>query len=313
MTDKTVSKRGVVTDTEILGFFDEYRFLSNFHVAQLELDGIVYPSAEHAYMAQKVTDRSIQVYISQLGSPGLARKYGQTVPLRPDWDTYRVYAMQRVLLGKFENAELARLLLATGDKRLEETNSWGDKFWGVSGGEGRNRLGELLMEVRQVLRSAASASVPHSHGAGLPIPASIREPAPLDTGKHKQVLVLRKDLGMRKGKMVAQGAHASLGALLAWARENYPGAQTGQFVAIPMDEHIGPWLGAAFTKICVAVDSEQQLLEIYERVTRANLPRALIKDNGLTEFKGVPTYTAVAVGPAEASLVDAITGGLPLL
>lgn len=157
MTDKPISKRGVVTDTEILGFFDEYRFLSNFHVAPLVIDEIVYPSSEHAYMAQKTTDPAVRLLISQLATPGQARKYGQTVTLRPDWDSYRVEAMRVVLLSKFKDKTLAQLLLDTGDKYLEETNNWKDQFWGVCGGVGKNMLGRVLMYVRATLRQDPNA------------------------------------------------------------------------------------------------------------------------------------------------------------
>lgn len=128
---------------------------------------------------------------------------------------------------------------------------------------------------------------------------------------HKQVIVLRKDLNMRKGKMIAQGAHASLGAVLAWAREHVP--QTPDAISIPLDEHIGPWLSDSYRKICVSVNSEEDLLAVFAKAAEADIPRCLIRDQGHTEFHGVPTHTAVVVGPAEASLIDAITGDLPLL
>lgn len=73
------------------------------------------------------------------------------------------------------------------------------------------------------------------------------------------------------------------------------------------------WLGGRFTKVCVAVGSEVELDEIHARALAAGLPCALIVDAGKTEFHGVPTRTCLAVGPAWADEVDAITGGLPLL
>lgn len=63
----------------------------------------------------------------------------------------------------------------------------------------------------------------------------------------------------------------------------------------------------------MAVNSEQELLDIYKRAIDANLPCVLIQDNGLTEFKGLKTYTAVAIGPASDTEIDKITGDLPLL
>ena len=124
---------------------------------------------------------------------------------------------------------------------------------------------------------------------------------------HKQVIVLRKDLNMRKGKMVAQGAHASMAAILKLA------VREGDRLAIPLDERIEPWLLGRFTKICVSVNSEAELLAIHEKSLAAGVLTSLILDSGVTEFGGVPTNTAVAVGPDHASKVDAITGELPLL
>jgi PTH2 family peptidyl-tRNA hydrolase len=127
------------------------------------------------------------------------------------------------------------------------------------------------------------------------------------SAEHKQVIVLRKDLNMRKGKMVAQGAHASMAAILKLA------VREGDRLVIPLDERIEPWLLGRFTKICVSVNSEAELLAIHEKSLAAGVLTSLILDSGVTEFGGVPTNTAVAVGPDHASKVDAITGGLPLL
>ena len=73
------------------------------------------------------------------------------------------------------------------------------------------------------------------------------------------------------------------------------------------------WITGLHTKICVGVSSEQGLQDVYDRAKSAGLPCSIITDAGKTEFGGVPTKTAVAVGPAEASLIDAITGTLSLL
>ncbi len=127
------------------------------------------------------------------------------------------------------------------------------------------------------------------------------------SAEHKQVIVLRKDLNMRKGKMVAQGAHASMAAILKLA------VREGDRLVIPLDERIEPWLLGRLTKICVSVNSEAELLAIHEKSLAAGVLTSLILDSGVTEFGGVPTNTAVAVGPDQGSKVDAITSGLPLL
>jgi len=125
--------------------------------------------------------------------------------------------------------------------------------------------------------------------------------------EHKQTIVLRKDLNMRKGKMIAQGAHASLRAILQLGR------QDGDAFIIPLDDRIAPWLLGRFKKIAVSVNSEAELLALHQKAKSVGLITSLIQDAGLTEFGGVPTYTAVAVGPDREDRVDQVTGDLPLL
>lgn len=120
---------------------------------------------------------------------------------------------------------------------------------------------------------------------------------------------MRKDLGMRKGKMIAQGAHASLKVLLDAGEPDL----RGTVFTIPLDPALAEWIAGRFTKVCVSVDSEAALEAIVARARAAGLPCALIVDAGHTEFHGVPTKTCCAVGPAWADAVDAITGDLPLL
>jgi len=112
--------------------------------------------------------------------------------------------------------------------------------------------------------------------------------------------VLRKDLGMRKGKMVAQGAHASLAAILDGA-------------SILSDDRIRKWLAGPFTKVCVGVGSEEELLELHKKAKEAGMITSLIQDAGVTEFGGVPTYTAIAIGPDMREKLQPLTGHLKLL
>lgn len=128
---------------------------------------------------------------------------------------------------------------------------------------------------------------------------------------HKQVIVLRKDLNMRKGKMVAQGAHASMAAILDLMY--HMDTDENQYIVLKLDERLEPWIKGTFKKICVGVNSEQELIDIHSKAVAAGLICSLIKDSGLTEFGGIPTYTAVAVGPDFDSVVDAVTGHLSLL
>ena len=124
--------------------------------------------------------------------------------------------------------------------------------------------------------------------------------------EHKQVIILRKDLNMRKGKLVAQGAHASMGAILSLCK------QDGDKLVLEMDERVKPWLTGRFKKICVYVNSEEELLQIYNTALTKGLVCTIIKDSGLTEFNGVPTLTAVAVGPDREDKIDEVTKHLPL-
>jgi PTH2 family peptidyl-tRNA hydrolase len=138
------------------------------------------------------------------------------------------------------------------------------------------------------------------------------------------VIVMRKDLGMRKGKMIAQGAHASLKVLTDRRvtvtladqpadLESRASSATPAIFAVALTPAMAAWLTGRFTKVCVSVDSEAALEAVVERARAANVPVALIVDAGKTEFHGVPTKTCCAVGPAWTDEVDAITGELPLL
>lgn len=132
----------------------------------------------------------------------------------------------------------------------------------------------------------------------------------------KQVLVWRKDLRnkdnhkVRTGKLAAQLAHASVKAILDHSGIAHP--ESNQLV-IEMTPEMKDWLTGIFTKVCVSVDSEEELLHIYNQAKAADLICSLIQDAGLTEFGGVPTYTAVAVGPGRNEDIDKITGNLKLL
>ena len=126
----------------------------------------------------------------------------------------------------------------------------------------------------------------------------------------KQVIVLRKDLKMRKGKMIAQGAHASLAVIL---NKGTVKGDMNERLDIYMNNDMKEWLDNDYAKICVGVNSEEELLEIHKAAFNVGLPCSLIQDQGYTEFDGVPTYTAVAIGPAKVEEVNKITGELKLL
>lgn len=126
--------------------------------------------------------------------------------------------------------------------------------------------------------------------------------------------------------MVAQSCHASLGAILSCADHDVRTSHTDG-VTISLidntadklyDKHANPhplreWLQGSFTKICVSVDSEQELIDIHQKAVDAGLINCLITDNGKTEFNGVKTLTCCAIGPAYSDDIDKITGHLKLL
>lgn len=135
----------------------------------------------------------------------------------------------------------------------------------------------------------------------------------------KQVIVVRRDLKMRKGKIAAQSGHACVEAvLMALAKEDRLNdvrvqdnwvtlADTGRD-ATPLSE----WFARGVAKICVYVDSEEALFDLHERGNEAGFVSALIQDAGHTEFHGEPTYTCLAFEPLYPEQIDPLTGELPL-
>jgi ribA/ribD-fused uncharacterized protein len=135
----------------IQGFTGEFRFLSNFYPAEVKVGNIVFPTSEHAFQALKSLNREDWVRFAALPTPGKAKREGRKLPLRPNWDCVRIPVMRLVLHRKFQHPELREALLMTHPMELEETNTWGDTFWGVCDGVGENWLGKLLMELREEL------------------------------------------------------------------------------------------------------------------------------------------------------------------
>ena len=119
----------------------------------------------------------------------------------------------------------------------------------------------------------------------------------------KQVIVMRRDLGMRRGKEIAQGAHASMIWLALRIRQP----------SYTFTDAERRWLDGPFTKVCVRVDSEEELLAVVQRAQEAGVLVYLCVDAGKTEFHGVPTPTCCAVGPDFPERIDPITGHLKLL
>ena len=134
-------------------------------------------------------------------------------------------------------------------------------------------------------------------GIGHPATVSVYRRSPI-----KQVIVYRRDLKMRKGKIAAQVAHAAMRVFFQ------RGAAIGTQLQVPLTPAMSLWVQGRFTKVVLSVASEADLLTIHQTAQERGVPTALITDSGRTEFGGVPTRTTVAVGPAPAVLIDPITG-----
>jgi peptidyl-tRNA hydrolase, PTH2 family len=119
----------------------------------------------------------------------------------------------------------------------------------------------------------------------------------------KQVIVMRRDLAMRRGKEIAQGSHASMIWLALRIRQP----------SFAFNDAERQWLDGSFTKVCVPVDSEEELLGVVKKSQEAGVLVYLCVDAGRTEFHGVPTPTCCAVGPDFPERIDPITGHLKLL
>lgn len=126
----------------------------------------------------------------------------------------------------------------------------------------------------------------------------------------KQVIVMRRNYpdgkggfkNLRTGKLIAQGSHASMAFITRRiaTKEDLTDIQK-------------QWLENSFVKICVYVESEEELLGIHEKAKEKGVESHLVTDKGLTEFNGVPTNTCLALGPDKAEVLDVITGHLKLL
>ena len=115
---------------------------------------------------------------------------------------------------------------------------------------------------------------------------------------YKQVIVVRIDLGMSRGKLAVQVAHASVLAAFKAYREK--------------PEWFRPWWDSGQKKVAVKASSEKELLEIADQARGLGLPVSIVRDAGLTELPP-GTLTAIGIGPAPSSLIDKITGRLKLL
>ena len=140
----------------IKNFEGEYAFLSNFYFSPMIIDNVVYTTNEHYFQAMKSLNPKERQAIVLAPTPGKAKRLGRKVSLRKDWEDIKEEVMLTGLRHKFSNPELRKKLLATGNEELIEGTTWHDNYWGICdceacGGQGKNRLGKLLMQVREEL------------------------------------------------------------------------------------------------------------------------------------------------------------------
>lgn len=139
-------------------FDKEWAFLSNFYESEIEFEGITYLTNEHFFQAMKTLDINERRAIANCRTPGQAKRMGRQVALRPDWEDVKESVMLEGLCLKFADEQLADWLLETGDEELVEGTTWHDNEWGncscpkCAHIEGKNKLGRLLMIVRDMIK-----------------------------------------------------------------------------------------------------------------------------------------------------------------
>ena len=133
----------------IISFSGNYDFLSNMFVCLLvDMDGTEYRSSEHYYQAHKIHDACERYEIISASTPRKSKALGRKCELRPDWNDVKDQVMETALRLKFNNEYLRNKLIETHPHELIEGNYWGDTYWGVCDGRGQNKLGMLLMKIR---------------------------------------------------------------------------------------------------------------------------------------------------------------------
>lgn len=148
-------------------FVDKYYFLSNFYPAPVTCFGYTFQNNEAAFQAAKCPAR-MQEFCGL--NPSEAKRLGRRVYLRTDWEDIKDDVMYEVCKAKFsQNSSLAVLLLMTGNAELIEGNTWGDRVWGMCDGVGENRLGKILMKIRDELNIKHTQTKEASVDSGCPV------------------------------------------------------------------------------------------------------------------------------------------------
>lgn len=140
-------------------FRGENEFLSNFYPCDINIDGIHYPSVEHAFQAMKSCSYLERLKVAQAATPDKAKYLGRRIKLRNDWEDIKNNIMEKCLRKKFseKNPHLMKKLKDTNKEELIEGNVWHDNYWGdckcqkCQNKTGLNNLGKLLMKIREGL------------------------------------------------------------------------------------------------------------------------------------------------------------------
>ena len=129
------------------------QWLSNFTPCEVFLEGVAYPSTENAFQAAKtIIANERKPFVGM--TAGQAKQAGKKVTLRFDWDEVKLEVMEDLTRQKYTQEPFRSKLLGTGEREIQEGNTWGDTFWGVCKGKGENHLGIIIMKIRDELREA---------------------------------------------------------------------------------------------------------------------------------------------------------------
>ena len=142
-----------------------YGAFSNLYKREIEFEGDLFPTSEHAYQAGKARKPEVREWLLGAPSPALLAMaaHGLYVwDISPDWSKTKFDRMKRILIAKFtQHEDLRKLLLSTGTARLVEVatvDNAVNRLWGEVNGKGKNKLGQLLMEVRAELQALEGKS-----------------------------------------------------------------------------------------------------------------------------------------------------------
>ena len=145
-----MATQNVVKTNKITSFTGDYSFLANSFPCPIEIDGLVFNSAEAAFWAQRVKDVKARRKYTRL-NPNKAREKSLQAEPVDDWEKTKNYIMKKILKIKFSNPDLAKKLKATSGSKLMNNTTYRDEYWGIYMGKGHNKLGVLLMELRDTL------------------------------------------------------------------------------------------------------------------------------------------------------------------